>query len=59
VPRAVDSANYSITINDLKNRWEWDPLRNDARIVDLRKRRDNFLGDAFTEIIAIWPRAGL
>ena len=27
----VDSANYSITINDLKYRWEWDPVRNDPR----------------------------
>jgi TolB-like protein/class 3 adenylate cyclase/Tfp pilus assembly protein PilF len=30
-PGAVDSTNYSITINDLKYRWEWDPLRNDPR----------------------------
>lgn len=29
VPGAVDSANYSITLNDLKFRWEWDPIRND------------------------------
>jgi serine/threonine-protein kinase len=28
-PGAVDSVNYSITVNDLKLRWEWDPLRND------------------------------
>jgi TolB-like protein/Tfp pilus assembly protein PilF len=28
-PGAVDSADYSITINDLKYRWEWDPLRAD------------------------------
>jgi TolB-like protein/class 3 adenylate cyclase/Tfp pilus assembly protein PilF len=28
-PGAVDSADYSITINDLKYRWEWDPLRGD------------------------------
>lgn len=27
----VDSADYSITVNDLKNRWEWDPVRNDPR----------------------------
>jgi len=25
----VDSANYSITVNDLKYRWEWDPIRSD------------------------------
>jgi TolB-like protein/class 3 adenylate cyclase/Flp pilus assembly protein TadD len=31
VPGAVDSAGYSITLNDLKLRWEWDPLRNDPR----------------------------
>jgi len=28
---AVDSANYSITVNDLKHRWEWDPIRDDSR----------------------------
>ena len=32
---AVDSANYSITINDLKHRWEWDPLRSDPRFQKL------------------------
>jgi tetratricopeptide (TPR) repeat protein len=31
----VDSANYSITVNDLKCRWEWDPLRNDPRFKQL------------------------
>ncbi|CAN5371296.1 hypothetical protein BH20VER3_BH20VER3_10030 [soil metagenome] len=30
-PGAVDSVDYSITRNDLKYRWEWDPLRNDPR----------------------------
>jgi hypothetical protein len=30
-PGAVDSANYSITANDLKHRWEWDPIRNNPR----------------------------
>ncbi len=30
-PGAVDSVDYSITRNDLKYRWEWDPLREDAR----------------------------
>jgi TolB-like protein/Flp pilus assembly protein TadD len=29
IPGAVDSANYSITVNDLKHRWDWDPLRGD------------------------------
>jgi tetratricopeptide (TPR) repeat protein len=28
-PGAVDSVDYSITVNDLKHRWEWDPIRND------------------------------
>ena len=28
-PGAVDSVNYSITVNDLKFRWEWDPLHSD------------------------------
>ena len=27
-PLSVDSADYSITINDLKFRWEWDPIRS-------------------------------
>ena len=30
-PGAVDSANYSMTLNDLKFRWEWDPIRSDPR----------------------------
>ena len=34
-PGAVDSVNYSITINDLKYRWEWDPIRNDPRFKKL------------------------
>ena len=35
VPGAVDSGNYSISANDLKFRWEWDPLRNDPRFQTL------------------------
>src|SRR2546430_5504733 len=31
----IDSADYSITVNDLKYRWEWDPLRNDPRFQKL------------------------
>jgi hypothetical protein len=27
----IDSADYSITVNDLKYRWEWDPIRHDPR----------------------------
>ncbi len=34
-PGAVDSVDYSITINDLKYRWEWDPIRSDPRFEQL------------------------
>ncbi len=34
-PGPVDSADYSITVNDLKYRWEWDPIRNDPRFQKL------------------------
>ena len=34
-PGAVDSVDYSITINDLKYRWEWDPIRSDPRFQKL------------------------
>src|SRR5438034_1346913 len=34
-PGAVDSTDYSITINDLKYRWEWDHLRRDPRFQKL------------------------
>jgi hypothetical protein len=27
----VDGADYSVTRNDLRLRWEWDPLRGDPR----------------------------
>ena len=37
-PGAVDSVDYSITINDLKYRWEWDPIRNDPRFQKLLKQ---------------------
>src|SRR5439155_23665435 len=30
-PGAVDSVDYSITINDLRYRWEWDAIRQDPR----------------------------
>jgi TolB-like protein/Flp pilus assembly protein TadD len=30
-PFAVDYADESITLSDLRQRWEWDPLRNDPR----------------------------
>jgi TolB-like protein/Tfp pilus assembly protein PilF len=38
-PGAVDSADYSITVNDLKYRWEWDPLRKDPRFQKLIGQR--------------------
>jgi TolB-like protein/Tfp pilus assembly protein PilF len=34
-PGAVDSVDYSITVNDLRSRWEWDPIRNDPRFQQL------------------------
>jgi tetratricopeptide (TPR) repeat protein len=34
-PGAVDSVDYSITINDLKYRWEWDLIRSDPRFQKL------------------------
>ncbi|PYI46091.1 MAG: hypothetical protein DMF10_10095, partial [Verrucomicrobia bacterium] len=30
-PFAVDYDDASITLSDLRQRWEWDPLRNDSR----------------------------
>ena len=38
-PGAVDSVNYSITISDLKFRWEWDGLRSDPRFQKLVNAR--------------------
>ncbi len=34
-PGAVDSVDYSMTINDLKHRWEWDLIRSDPRFQKL------------------------
>ncbi len=34
-PGAVDNFVESITLNDLRLRWEWDPLRNDPRFQKL------------------------
>lgn len=34
-PGAVDSVDYSMTVNDLKYRWEWDGLRTDPRFQKL------------------------
>ena len=30
-PFAADYADESITLSDLRQRWEWDPLRKDPR----------------------------
>ena len=30
-PHATDSAHYSVSLQDLRLRWEWDPLRSDPR----------------------------
>jgi serine/threonine-protein kinase len=37
-PGAVDSVDYSITVNDLKYRWEWDRIRSDPRFQKLLKQ---------------------
>ncbi len=34
-PGVVDSALYSVTLNDLRARWVWDPLRNEPRFQQL------------------------
>jgi TolB-like protein/Flp pilus assembly protein TadD len=34
-PGPIDSVDYSVTVNDLKFRWEWDPIRNDPRFQKL------------------------
>src|SRR5438552_3974063 len=39
IPGAVDSADYSITLSDLKYRWEWDPIRDDPRFRRLITQR--------------------
>jgi hypothetical protein len=31
MPFAVDYCDASITLSDLRQRWEWDPLRKDPR----------------------------
>jgi TolB-like protein/Flp pilus assembly protein TadD len=38
-PGAVDSVDYSVTINDLKHRWEWDPIRSDPRFQKLLQQQ--------------------
>ena len=34
-PGASDSVHYSVTLQDLRHRWEWDPLRDDVRFQQL------------------------
>lgn len=38
-PGAVDSSNYSVTVNDLKYRGDWDPIRNDPRFQKLLQQK--------------------
>ena len=37
-PHASDSAHYSVSAQDLRLRWEWDPLRGDPRFQALLAR---------------------
>jgi tetratricopeptide (TPR) repeat protein len=39
-PGPVDSVDYSITVNDLKYRWEWDPIRSDPRFRKLCEEKE-------------------
>jgi hypothetical protein len=34
-PFPVDNTNCCITLNDLRKRWQWDPVRNDPRFQKL------------------------
>jgi tetratricopeptide (TPR) repeat protein len=34
-PGPIDNTNCCITYNDLRNRWQWDPVRNDPRFQKL------------------------
>ena len=34
-PGASDSVHYSVSLQDLRHRWEWDPLRENARFQKL------------------------
>lgn len=34
-PRAVETVNYSMTVDDLRLRSEWDPARSDPRFQKL------------------------
>lgn len=38
-PHASDSAHYSVSVQDLRLRWEWDPLRSDPRFQELLARQ--------------------
>ncbi len=41
MPGAVDSVDYSVTVSDLKFRWEWDELRSHPRFAKLLARPEN------------------
>jgi hypothetical protein len=34
-PGASDSVHYSVSVQDLRHRWEWDPVRDDPRFQKL------------------------
>lgn len=37
---AVDYADDSVSLSDLRTRWEWDPLRNDPRFQKILAGRE-------------------
>lgn len=39
-PGASDSVQYSVSLQDLRHRWEWDPLRGDQRFTKLLESRN-------------------
>ena len=45
-PGASDSVHYSVSLQDLRHRWEWDPLRDDARFQKLIAKETRNRGDA-------------
>ncbi len=49
VPGAVDSAEYSITPQDLKLRWQWDPLRPEPEFQKLLGALPKRSGSAVTK----------
>ena len=43
-PGPVDNTNCSITLNDLRSRWQWDPLRHDPRFQKLLAKPPKTIG---------------